>query len=293
MNDELTRTFTTDEIKRALHQMHPLKSPEPDGISPFFFQKYWNIVGVDICNCIFYFLNNGSFNPHMNFTQIVLIPKCSSPDSMAHFRPISLCNVVYKLASKTIANRLKPFLDSIISPFQSAFIPGRLITDNVLVAYELNHYLMHKSWGKVGQVSLKLDVSKAYDRVEWSFLERVLIKLGFLSKIISLIMTCVTIVPFSFMLNGEQFGILRPERGLRQGDPLSPYLFLLCAEVFSNMISRVEVEARIEGVAVSRRAPRISHLLFVNDTPIFCQATSEALHSVKQILTEFEAASPA
>ncbi|KAL0355533.1 UNVERIFIED_CONTAM: putative mitochondrial protein [Sesamum radiatum] len=291
VNNELTRPFTPDEITSALLQMHPFKSPGPDGMSPFFFQKYWNIVGVDICNCVLDFLNNGSFNPLLNFTQIVLIPKCSNPDNMTHFRPISLCNVVYKLASKTIANRLKPFLDSIISPFQSAFVPDRLITDNVLVAYKINHYLMHKTWGKAGHVSLKLDVSKAYDRVEWFFLERVLVRLGFHSKFISLIMTCVTTVSFSFMLNGEQFGFLRPERGLRQGDPLSPYLFLLCSEAFSNMISRTEAEGRIEGVAVSRRAPRISHLLFADDTLIFCQATEAALLNVKQILGDFEAAS--
>ncbi|KAL0413922.1 UNVERIFIED_CONTAM: putative mitochondrial protein [Sesamum radiatum] len=147
---------------------------------------------------------------------------------------------------------------------------------------------MHKSWGKAGHVSLKLDVSKAYNRVKWSFLKRVLIKLGFHRKIVSLIMTCVTTVSFSFILNGEQFRSLRPEQRLRQGDPLSPYLFLLCAEAFSNMISRAETEGHIEGV-VDSRTPKISHLLFADDTLIFCQATPDALHCVKDILSEFEA----
>ncbi|KAL0433046.1 UNVERIFIED_CONTAM: protein NO VEIN [Sesamum latifolium] len=174
MNEELLRPYTSEEIVHALKQMHPLKSPGPDGMSPIFYQKHWDIVGHDICACVLDFLNNGSLNSSFNFTHVVLIPKNSNPSDMSHFRPISLCNVLYKLASKVIANRLKPLLSSLISTSQSAFVPGRFITDNVLVAYELNHFLMHKTWGKLGHVSLKLDVSKAYDRVEWCFLERVL-----------------------------------------------------------------------------------------------------------------------
>ncbi|KAL0356018.1 UNVERIFIED_CONTAM: Retrovirus-related Pol polyprotein from type-1 retrotransposable element R2 [Sesamum radiatum] len=168
--------------------------------------------------------------------------------------PISLCNVIYKLASKTIANRIKPFLNGIISSSQSAFIPGRLITDNVLVAYELNHYLAHKRWGSMGHVALKLDISKAYDRVEWVFLERALLKLGFHSEFAKLIMSCVNSVSYSIMLESEPFGFIRPERGLRQGDPLSPYLFLFCAEAFSCMIQKEEREGNIQGVAVCRKA---------------------------------------
>ncbi|KAL0293484.1 UNVERIFIED_CONTAM: hypothetical protein Sradi_6935400 [Sesamum radiatum] len=113
-----------------------------------------------------------------------------------------------ELASKSIANRLKTFLDSLISPSQSAFVPGRFITDNVLVAYELNHFLKHKNRGKDGYVFLKLDVSKTYDHVEWGFHERVLGRLGFLERFVSLIMSCVSPVTFSFLLNGEQFGLM-------------------------------------------------------------------------------------
>ncbi|KAL0432093.1 UNVERIFIED_CONTAM: hypothetical protein Sradi_0835300 [Sesamum radiatum] len=153
--------------------MEPFKSPGPDGMPHLFYQKYWSIVGADICASVFHFLNNGYIDPLANFTHIVLIPKCPDPSDMTQFRPISLCNVGYKLASKAIVNRPKPFLSSLISTSQSAFVPNRLITDNVLAAYELNHYIKHKNMGKKGYVSLKLDVSKAYDRVEWRFLERV------------------------------------------------------------------------------------------------------------------------
>ncbi|KAL0320306.1 UNVERIFIED_CONTAM: putative mitochondrial protein [Sesamum radiatum] len=156
------------------------------------------------------------------------------------------------------------------------------------VTSELNHFLKHKKRGKKGYVSLKVDVSKAYDRVEWSFLEKVFGRLGFNHHFVSLIMSCVSSVSFSFLLNGEQFGFLRSDRGLRQGDPLSPYLFLLCAEAFCGMIRNKERNEIIQGIAVSRSVPRVSHLLFADDTLIFCRATPEAMLCLKRILTLYE-----
>ncbi|KAL0453569.1 UNVERIFIED_CONTAM: hypothetical protein Slati_1335000 [Sesamum latifolium] len=197
---------------------------------------------------------------------------------------------VYKFASKTIANRLRPLLNSLISPSQSAFVPGRLLTDNILVAYEINHFLSHKQYGSIGHVSLKLDISKAYDHVEWNFLRRVLVRIGFHSKFIDLIMLCVTTVSYSFLLNGEEFGLLQPGRCLRQGDPLSPYLFLFCAEAFSSFVSQAERNGELQGVAISRYAPRVSHLLFADNTLIFCQATSNAMACIKRLLESLERA---
>ncbi|KAL0411830.1 UNVERIFIED_CONTAM: hypothetical protein Slati_3772700 [Sesamum latifolium] len=187
-----------------------------------------------------------------------------------------------------IANRIKPILDNLISLSQSAFIPGRLILDNVIVAYGVNHYLDHKYQGKSGHASLKLDLSKAYDRVEWNFLERVLLRLGVASKFVNLIMLCVTSVSFCFMLNGKPFENLQPARSLRQGDPLSPYLFLFCAEGFSGLVRKEEEAGTIRGVRVCRNGPRVTHLLFANDTLIFCDATREALSLIQGLVTRFE-----
>jgi len=121
----------------------------------------------------------------------VLIPKVKNPEKIGDLRPISLCNVLYKLISKVLAYRLKKILPDIISPTQSAFVPGHLITDNVLLAYEFTHYLNTKRKGKEGVAAIKLDMSKAYDRLEWSFLRTMMSKMGFNERWIKLIMGCV------------------------------------------------------------------------------------------------------
>ncbi|KAL0306177.1 UNVERIFIED_CONTAM: putative mitochondrial protein [Sesamum radiatum] len=293
MAEDLLQPYTETEVTAALFQMAPLKSPGPNGMSPIFFQKFWNIIKGDVSACVLSLLNSFLMPPGLNDTNIVLIPKCKHPEHLTQLRPISLCNVVYKIASKTIANRLKGLLDRIISPTQSNFVPGRLITDNVLLAFELNHFLNTKAKGGQGYIALKLDVSKAYDKVERIFLEQVLFKTWHPppSRFIRLVMLCVSSVSYSFMLGGRQFGTLIPERGLRQGDPLSPYMFLLCTEAFSSILQRAEADGRIRGVSICRGTPHISHLLFVDDTLIFCQASLEGSRAIKEVLETYRRAS--
>ena len=162
--------------------MHPTKAPGPDNMSAIFFQKYWGIVGNDVICMVLNVLNSNMSMVEINKTNITLVPKIKNPTKMTDFRPISLCNIVYKLISKVLANRLKVILPQIISENQSAFLSRRLITENVLVAFELMHYLEHKKEGKEGFVAIKLDMSKAYDRVEWGFIKQVIEKMGFHEK---------------------------------------------------------------------------------------------------------------
>lgn len=127
-----------------------------------------------------------------NNTTVVLIPKVKNPERLKDLRPISLCNVLYKLISKVLTDKLKIVLPDIIAPNQSAFVPGRLIMDNIILAYEVSHFMQNKGSGPIGYATFKLDMSKAYDRVEWHFLKSIMRKIGFREDCIQRIMTCVS-----------------------------------------------------------------------------------------------------
>ena len=214
MNSELSRAFTREEVICALKQLHPSKSPSPDGMSALFFQKYWSIVGTNVSNMILNVLNSGMSLSNINRTNTTFVPKTNNPQRMTEFRPISLCNMVYKLVSKTLANHLKAILPYIISKNQSAFTTGRLITDNVLVAYEIMHFLKHKRGGNDSFMAAKLDMSKAFDRVEWIFVEKFMRKMGFDENWINLVMKCISLVSYSIIINGTTYGNIIPTRGL-------------------------------------------------------------------------------
>ena len=248
----------------ALKQLHPSKLPGLDGMSALFFQKYWSIVGTNVSNMILNVINSGMSLSNINRTNITLVPKTNNPQRMTEFRPISLCNVVYKLVSKTLANHLKAILPYIISKNQSAFTTGRLITDNVLVAYEIMHFLKHKRGGNDSFMAAKLDISKAFDRVEWIFVEIVMRKMGFDENWINLVMKCISLVSYYIIINGTTYENIIPTRGFQQGAPLSPYLFLLCAEGFSALIHDAARNNQLHGISICWGAPKITHLFFAD-----------------------------
>jgi hypothetical protein len=291
MNNQLLVDFTPDEIDIALSQMAAFKAPEPNGFTASFFQKNWSTIHGEVCNAIMSFFDTGVLDPKINMTNIVLIPKISSPQSVTDFKPISLCNVIYKLISKVLANRFKGVLPGIISSSQSAFLAGRLITDNVIIVYEILHTMQNRLWSKVGFMGLKLDMSKAYDRVEWAFLETVMMRLGFGDRWIHLVMACVKSETYSVVVSGNSVGSITLTRGIRQGDPISPYLFLLCAEALSSLISHVAETGVITGVPTSPRGPRVSHLFFADDSLLFCRANSLEWRRLMKILGIYEVGS--
>jgi hypothetical protein len=195
-NHSLTKDFVIEEFKEALFSMHSDKAPGPDGFNPAFYKHFWELCGKEIYESSVQWLQRGRFPEHMNDTNIVLIPKVDRPTSMKDLRPISLCNVVYKILSKVLANRLKPLLHRYISVEQSAFIADRSILNNVMVAMETIHHMKCKVKGKVGEVALKIDINKAYDRVEWRYLLNVMRKMGFCEKWSKWINMCLNSVQF-------------------------------------------------------------------------------------------------
>ena len=158
--------------------MHSSKSLSPDGMSPYFFQKLWHIVGPNVTSAVLSVLHSRRCLHKMNLAHIILIPKKNKLEHMCEYRPISLANVVSRMASKVMANRLKTILPNVISNAQSAFVPNRLIIDNTTVAFEMLHRMRNWRKGKIGHIAVKLDISKAYDQVEWSFLWQIMLKIG-------------------------------------------------------------------------------------------------------------------
>ena len=290
-NEILTRPYTKEEIFIALSQMHPCKAPGPDGMHAIFYQRFWHIIGDEVFSYVSNILHNFSCPGNINCTNIALIPKVKSPTVVSEFRPISLCNVLYKIASRALVMRLKEFLPDIVTENQSAFVPGRMISDNSLIALEIFHSMKKRNNSRKGLVAMKLDMSKAYDRVEWGFLRKLLLMMGFDGRWVNLVMSCVSTVTYSFVINGAVSGSVAPSRGLRQGDPLSPFLFILVADAFSQMIQQ-RVNAKVlHGAKASRNGPEISHLLFADDSLLFTRATRQECLSIVEMLNKYEAAS--
>ena len=167
--------------------------------------------------------------------------KINSPEYACQFHPISLCNVLYKIYSKVLANRLKKILPPIITEHQLAFTKERLISDNILVAFETLHSMKKYKGGSYGYMALNLDMSKAYGKVKWYYLEGIMRKMGFRERWINLVMGCAKIVSYSVLVNGEPCGVFFPIRGISQGDPLSPFLFLLYTEGLNGLIKKAEL----------------------------------------------------
>jgi hypothetical protein len=239
--NRLTSNIGFMECKKALFEMGPYKAPGEDGYPTLFFQHCWDT----IANSLFRYVNQVWVNPSLisviNNTLLVMIPKIDKPEFVSQFRPIYLCNVVYKIISKVIVNKIKPLLNEIISPFQSSFIPGRNIHHNIIVAQEMVHSMSRMKGQKVF-MSIKIDLEKVYDRLNWNFIVNCLEECKFPGKLIEVIRHCITSPSYKIMWKGEKTNSFTPTRGIRQGDHLSPYLFVICMEKLSHIIAD-QVEA--------------------------------------------------
>lgn len=213
IQEKLIADVTETEIKKVIISMPTNKAPGPDGYTVEFFREGWSIVGKELIVAIQSFFQFGFLPKGLNSTILALIPKKLESKEMKDYRPISCCNVIYKTISKILANRLKSILADFIAPNQSAFIEDRMLMENLLLATELVRDY-HKD-GVSTRCAMKIDISKAFDSVQWSFMLNVLTALNLPSKFIHWIKRCVTMASFSVQVNGELAGYFQSERGLR------------------------------------------------------------------------------
>lgn len=281
----LKREVSAAEIKATLFAMPLNKSPGPDGYSVEFLRASWDTVGVDIIKAVTEFFRNGKLLKDMNTTAIALIPKKPEACSLTEYRPISCCNIVYKLISKIIANRLNPILTECVSPNQTAFLKGRSLGENVLLATELIKDYNKPSCLK--SAMLKIDIRKAFDTVCWDFVIKVLEAQHFPPMFIVWIKECISSPRFSIAINGELAGFFEGKKGLRQGDSISPYLFIMLMEVLSRMLDKAEIDGsfRLHPLCSS---PKLTHLLFADDLLVFFDGTSASTDGIKAVMNQFK-----
>ena len=174
-------------------------------------------------------------------------------------------------------------MGDIVDEFQNAFVPGRQMSDNCFISHEIINWVRKRKKGNNFAGILKVDLSKAYDRIKWDFVEIMLRKMRFPEIWVVWIMQCISI-SYSVLVNGEPSKVFHPSVGLRQGDPLSSYIFILCMEVLSKNLSKLQNSKELVGLKIARTAPKISHLFFADDALFFFKANPKNCWAIKNIL---------
>lgn len=276
----LSRDFSEEEILFTLKKMAKGRSPGPDGLTVEFYLKAWHIIGTDVSQAILFFFDTLYLPRIINSAAIALVPKVQQPTMMSQFRPISCCNVLYKCIAKMLSRRLKKVLPGIISPVQSAFVPNRSIGDNIFLSQALC-----KDYHRLDvqpRCSIKLDIHKAFDSLNWCFIFEALRRMRFPLKFVNWIRTCITSCMYSVKVNGSLEGYFKGKSGLRQGDPLSPYLFVIAMEILSACLVKNVNDDPDFKFHWRTKELSIHHLIFADDIFLFSRGD---LRSVNTLMT--------
>ncbi|GJY87143.1 RNA-directed DNA polymerase, eukaryota, partial [Tanacetum coccineum] len=258
---DIESPISNDEIRRAVWGCGENKSPGPDGFSFEFFRKFWHVVGNDLCAAVTWFSEHYYFPSGCNSSFIALIPKCLDPKTVGDYRPICLIGSIYKVVTKILANRLSLVISDLVSEVQTAFLPNRQILDGPFIITELLARCRHK---KQKAMVFKVDFAKAYDSVRWDYLEAVLISFGFGAKWVAWIRGCLLSSKASVLVNGSPTKEFQFFRGLKQGDPLAPFLFILVMESLHLSFSRLIDAGMFVGIKLDSTTT-LSHLFYADD----------------------------
>ncbi|XP_019266683.1 PREDICTED: uncharacterized protein LOC109244105 [Nicotiana attenuata] len=258
-NEKLIAVPTMEELKDVVFSMSSQSAPGPDGVSGKFYHSCWEIIKEDLLLMVL--------------------------DFFAELRPISLSNFSCKILSKLVNQRLSPLMQKLVSPNQTGFIKGRSITENIMLTQDMVHNIVKPSAS--GNVVLKLDMAKAYDRVSWEYLCQVLRQMGFSEIWIDIVWRLMTNVWYSININGVRHGFFKSSRGIKQGDPLSPSLFVIGAELLSRLMDNL-IDSGFIPYSVDKKGPNISHLCYADDTILFSSADPTSLILMMSKLEVYE-----
>ncbi|KAJ9549873.1 hypothetical protein OSB04_022416 [Centaurea solstitialis] len=279
--DFLEAPFSSDEIKEAIWDCDGSKAPGPDGFNFNFIKKFWNVLKDSILDAIKHFESTRKLARGCNASFVALIPKKVDPLLISDFRPISLLGCMYKIIAKLLANRLSRVISKLISLNQSAFIKGRQITDSVLIANEISNYAKRKG---LKLMLFKVDFEKAFDSVNWDFLISIMEQMGFGCKWCDWIKGCISSASISVLINGSPSEEFLISRGLRQGDPLSPFLFLLVGEALQVMTLEACEKGLFKGVTLASSNRNVSLIQYADDALFFGHWSKRTVGNLMKIL---------
>uniref|UniRef100_A0A803PM67 Reverse transcriptase domain-containing protein n=1 Tax=Cannabis sativa TaxID=3483 RepID=A0A803PM67_CANSA len=279
----LIKPFSNKEIKGALFSIPSNKSPGPDGFNSEIFKVLWSEIGTEVCLAVKSFFSTRAIPVQFNETMISLVPKVEIPQKEIDYRPIACCSTIYKCITKLICKRLAEVLPDSVPQNQGAFI-NRSIAHNILIFQDLI-----KSYGKKGvslRCAIKIDLSKAYDTIDWGFIEELLVALNFPSRFVLWIMTCLKGTSYSLMMNGRVQGHFKGRKGLRKGDSMSPLLFVLIMDYLTRRLY-LEASKKTFRYHPMCKTLNLISLCFSDDRILFCKYTPTAVTHLKEALTKF------
>ena len=285
----LDRLPIEDEVRMIIMSMNPNSAPGPDGIRGKFYQVCFDIIKDDLMAVVLSFFNGKVMPRYMTHACLVLLPKVDHPNQHKDYRPISLSNFTNKIISKILSTRLASILPHIVSMNQSCFVRGRSISENIMLAQEIIHGIKAPKEGR--NLVIKLDMVKAYDRVSWAYTCLILRKMGFSEIFIDRIWRIMSNNWYSIVINGRRYGFFHSTRGLKQGDPLSPALFILGAEVFSKHLNFLYQNHLYIGFNMNKKGPQVNHLSFADDIIIFTSTDNTSLQLIMKVIEDYEAVS--
>ena len=284
-SEMLVEPFKEEEISNAVWACGSDKSPGPDGLNFCFIKHFWKVLKPEFLRFFSEFHVNAVIPKGLNSSFIALIPKIKDPQLITDFRPISLIGCVYKVIAKVLANRLSKVMNHPIDERQSAFVKGRQLLHAVLIA---NEVVEEARRGKRPCLLFKADFEKSYDSVSWHFLFYMMRRMGFQEKWIGWIKECLSSASISILVNGSPTDEFKPQRGLRQGDPLAPFLFNLVAEGLTGMMREAVSKNLYHSFLVGKKKIPINMLQFANDTIFFGEPSMDNVTLIKAMLRSYE-----